>query len=242
MRDRIIAIIIKTFSDVLAIWLLFSLANNSLIQFLNDHGFSDPKASLGVISAITLSVSGLLIICLELLFFHVLFKPLLIEVGFVNRSNRKLTKEKLKATTTPMDCQTELKLDIAISGGNLLTNLLLNALGSDLVIKYRPDAYDTEITHGWSNLPLQNLYKIRGQIRYYWTDSLRGHNTIGEDDAIILRPEIIIKPKRFDVHKCNVEVKLLSSRKRIIPLRLIFFLLKIFLVKYEVKAFKIILE
>lgn len=112
MRDRIIAIIIKTFSDVLAIWLVFSLANNSLTQFLNAHGFSDPKATLGIVSAITLAVTGLLIICLELLFFHVLFKPLLIQVGFLSKNNRPLTKEKLKTTTNPMDCQAEYKLNV----------------------------------------------------------------------------------------------------------------------------------
>lgn len=243
MRDRIIAIIIKTFSDVLAIWLVFSLANNSLTQFLNAHGFSDPKATLGIVSAITLAVTGLLIICLELLFFHVLFKPLLIQVGFLSKNNRPLTKEKLKTTTNPMDCQAEYKLNVEISGGNRLTNLLLNALGSDLVIKYRPDAYDTEISNGWVITPLQNLYKNRsGQVRYYWTDSLRGHTTIDEENAIILRPELIIKPKRFDVHKCNVDVNLRSSEKRRFPLRAVFFTLKIFLVKYEVKSFKIIFE
>lgn len=56
---------------------------------------------------------------------------------------------------------------INISGGNKLTNILLNCLKSDIIIKYRPEYYQTEISNGWIDEKPSNqnfVYKDKKRI------------------------------------------------------------------------------
>ncbi len=246
MKDRIVAVILKTISDILAIWVVFACASNFITNYFIQYGFYEPKAVVGILSAITMMISGFLIVVLELFVFSVVFKPICIKVSFLNKMNKKTCKEKIKLlpNVNVLDVQTEYKLKVIIHGGNRLTNMLVKFLGSDLVIKYRPDAYNTEITSGWaSRNVMKDLYKdSSGNMRYYWTSHITGNSVIDEEDAIELRNELVIKPKKFDVYKCNIDIELSSSKKKNIFCRGIYFIMKFFIIKFQQDALKIVLE
>lgn len=242
MKDKIITIIIKTFSDVIAVLIIFSMLNNPIIEYLKNIGLTDSKAQLTILSTISVCISSIILIFLEVILFCIIFKPINIEISFLNSKDKIIKCEKLKTDDKNlMNIKANFKLNIKIYGGNKITNSLLNIIGSDVVVLYRPKAYDTEISNGWINVSSQNLYKDKKeQVRYYWTDSLIGQDSISEENLVELRPELIIQPKRFDVHKCQLYIKISSSKKKNFICRFLYSICKLFLVSVKIKPFEII--
>mgnify|MGYP001316092601 CR=1 FL=1 len=243
MKDRIITILIKTFADILALWLVFVYGKQSFVKYINSLGFADQRAVIAVLSIVAIFIASILLILIELFVFHFIFKPLCVEVFFRDAVNERIIKSKKIKLDGSRDItyyQESLTVNVLVHGGNKLTNLILNFWGSDIIIKYVPEAYDTEISDGFIASSKSNLYLDKNlNTRYYWTDAIGDLGRIEEEDAIDLRPKIIIKPKRFDVYRCKVKIKIVASKKKNIFLRLGFFLIKYFIIKFNYKGLKL---
>uniref|UniRef100_UPI001C2FC04D hypothetical protein n=1 Tax=Lysinibacillus sp. GbtcB16 TaxID=2824761 RepID=UPI001C2FC04D len=196
------------------------------------------------LGALGVAYSSVVLIALVLLLFHFLFSPVHIEVDFLSVNNKSIKKHHVKKLLDPNDDNKSIyKIQLSISKGNRLTNALFSLVGCDLVVLYRPSAYDTEVSDGWGNSRIRssNLYKDKkGNARYLWTDSVVGAGKIKEDDAIKLCPEIIIVPKRFEVISCQVDLKIKVSKKKNVIQQFFAFFIKSLLVKVTKKDFKII--
>lgn len=242
MKERLIPLVIKFGADILAIMLVYSFLHNQINMILQYFNIVDPKAITLSFAAFFVLIMSIIYIILDWFFTKVLFAKVEIKIGFFNVLTDKAIEKVTVKNVDPAASEGSYKINVLISGGNRLTNSILNKLGSDLTIKYRPDVYDTEISSGWASSSKSNLYKDKaGNIRYYWSDAIHGQNKIIEG-SIILRPSVIIKPKRFDVPKCKVVIGLSSSQKRNFINRPLFFIFRYLLIHLQHEVFNIELK
>ncbi|SHK78799.1 hypothetical protein [Desulforamulus aeronauticus] len=231
MRDKLL----KVFIDLLSVWIVFCVVGNPIIKIIKYVGITDSRG----ITLVLVSIFGFICYLCNHLIFSVLLKKLTLTISFRNNSNHKVRKIRI-ACQDVMATRGNFKLDISIYGGNLITNGILNWLGSDILIHYRPDSYDTEIPDGWANSKADNLFiDGEGIVRYYWTDCVSGQGEISENKCMQLRPELIICPKRFDVPLCRVYVEVASSKKKCEIKRFLFSLISSWLVSVKQVEFSI---
>ena len=244
MKNRTINCFIKMFSDFVAIVVVFTKMSNFITDFLKNCGIIEQKEIILIIVAISVFISSITMLIIELLLFHVLFKPIIIEVCFLNKDNEIIKEDRFKKGSVDENFQKQYNLDISIYGGNYFTNFITNLVGGDLVIRYSPTgSYTTEILDGWINSTAGNLYKDKNNnIRYFWSDSVNKANKLNMDNPIKLRPGLIIKPNRLDVFNCHVDIQVCSSQKKNYICRFSFFVLSKFLTKCTAQSFQLILE
>ncbi|WPC40938.1 hypothetical protein [Clostridium sp. JS66] len=245
MKNKTISMFIKLVADIIAILIVFSKSDIWVTNFLAIYGITDQKAILGVIVALGSCLSGMFVLLLEWLIFKILFYPINLEVNFLDNNFQILQLLKIKLPEDEIEkskLMSEYLIQISISGGNFITNIILNYLGGDIAIIYSSRAYDTEILDGWLISSNNSLYKNKkGILHYYWTDSVEGLKKIEIEQAVIYRQKLIIKPKRLDIHHCSVTIKICSSERKNKLKRLGFFFLKWFLIKSNIQSFQIIL-
>lgn len=246
MKNKLISIIIQTIANVFALWFVFVKKDTWFISVVKNIGIDNEKAQVGILAALSILLSNLIILFLEWLMFEIIFKPIYIEVGFRNSNGDRAIKQlAVEYTDTGlMDVQKSYQLYISVSEGNKITNSILAFLKSDLKIVYRPKYYDTEIVNGWistATISLENVYKDkRDNTRVYWSHMIEGASRI--EDSIIISPKLIVKPKNFDGRKCKIELKIGSHSKRNPIFRIIFKMVYIKLVKVDFQKLTINLK
>jgi hypothetical protein len=246
MKNKLISIIIQTIANVFALWFVFVKKDKWFISVVEKIGIDNEKAQVGILAALSILLSNIIILFFEWLLFEVIFKPIYIEVGFRNsngdRSIKQLAVE--YSNTGIMDAQKSYQLNISVSEGNKITNSILGFLKSDLIIVYRPKYYDTEIINGWissETISIENVYKDkRENTRVYWSHMVEGASRI--EDSVIISPKLIVKPKNFDGRKCKIELKLGSHSNRNPIFRVIFKLVYLKLVKVDFQKLTINLK
>ena len=245
LKDKIINSIIKVVVNVFSIWVVFSASVTWITTTFSYLGITDPKAIISAIAVLGTGLTESIILLIEFLRFRFI-NPINLKVDFIDDSDNIMQSLKIELPNEEVkksNLTAKYSIQMSIDGGNLITNNLLNILGGDVRITYNSDAYDSEMTEGWAISSNGSLYKDKkGDLRYYWTDSVKGFSKIEPDDSIIYKNKIIIKPKRYDIHKCLVNVKICSSTRKNILQKLGFFFLKKNLIKCEIKSFHIILE
>lgn len=246
MKKKIFPILIQAGSNILALWFVFVKQEGFFIDVLKKFDINTQAAQRGVLAAVAVLFASLAIHFLEWLIFEIVFKPVEIKVNFKNINNNQIKKLAINySKSTMLEAKAVYFFHINISGGNKLTNILLNILKSDIIIKYRPKYYQTEISNGWINeKPTdQNfVYKdIKDNTRIYWTHVVQKSGEI-EEDSIDLRPELIICPTNFNSPKSQVEYVIGSHYYSLKILRLVFKIINRYLVKIDSNKLKINLK
>lgn len=246
MKKKIIPILIQAGSNILALWFVFIKQESFFVGLLNKFGVDTPAAQRGILAALAVLVASLTINFLEWLVFEVIFKPVEIKVNFksVAKGNKTIKTVPINYSASSMDIRSNFFLNIEVSGGNKITNTLLNYLKSDIIIRYRPKYYQTEITNGWiDEKPSEQnfVYKDKKEnVRVYWTHIVQNSGEI--EDSIGLKPELIIVPTNFSSPKSQVEYLVGSHYNRLFIFRLLFKLINRYLVKIDNNKLKITLK
>ncbi|AQQ54758.1 hypothetical protein [Planococcus lenghuensis] len=246
MKNKVVSIFIQTMANVFALWFVFVKKDSWFVSVLMNLGIDSPKAQVGILAALSILLSSIIVLFLEWMLFEIIFKPVHINVSFRNSNGDRAIKQLVVeySDTTILDVQQSYQLNVSVSEGNKITNSILAFLKSDLVIIYRPSYYDTEIVNGWiskETISAENVYKDkRGNTRVYWSHMVEGANRI--DDSVVVSPRLIVKPKNFDGRKCRIELKLGSHSKTNPILRVIFKMIYLKLVKMNLKRLTINLK
>lgn len=246
MKKKIIPILIQAGSNILALWFVFVKQEGFFIDLLIKAGVDTPAAQRGIMAALAVLVASLTINFLEWLVFEVIFKPVEIKVNFksVSKSNNTIKNIPISYSSTSMDVRSNFFLNIEVSGGNKITNTLLNYFKSDIIIRYRPKYYQTEITNGWiDEKPSEQnfVYKDKKEnVRIYWSHLVQDSGKI--EDSIGLKPELIIVPMNFNSPKSQVEYLIGSHYNRFFIPRMLFKLVSRYLVKIDNNKLKITLK
>ncbi|MBX4265464.1 hypothetical protein [Clostridium estertheticum] len=249
MKGKIIRTLTKLIANILAIWFVFSKTSKMITVCLSWIGIADQKAIIAVVASFWIFLFDILMLFLDWLIQRILVNPINLEINFLDNDKKELRFLKIKLPDDKIkssNLSAQYSVQLSISGGSFLTNKLLSWLGGYVRIAYNSNAYETEAIKGWlvSDKLKSNLYKDeKSHVYYYWTDSINEcSKKIEQEDAIIYRTELIINPKRMDIPRCNVNVKICSSENENICKILLFNLLKKVLIKSTVKCFQIILE
>ncbi|HHW38321.1 MAG TPA: hypothetical protein GXX18_13955 [Bacillales bacterium] len=240
MKNRILTIVIQTVANLFALWFIFVKKNNWFVTSLKSIGIDNEKAQVGILAALAILISSIIIILLEWLIFEIFLKPVNIEISFRNSKGDKPIKQltvKYRDSKDIINTQESYKIHISVSGGNRITNSLISLIKGDLIVVYRPKYYDTEIVNGWisqSSMSIDNVYKDKKEnIRIYWSHVVEGAYNL--DEPIIISPELIIKPKNLHGEKCHIEIKIGTHYKANAIFRIIFKVVHLKLVKIKVQ-------
>ncbi|KKE78269.1 hypothetical protein DTX80_11790 [Bacilli bacterium] len=238
MKNRFVTIFIQTIANIFALWFVFISQNTWFVSVLVQLNITNQKAQLGILAALAILLSNIIIILSEWLFFEVIFKPVDLMVSFRNgRGGNHIKQITLEYNeNSMMNVQKTYTIHTTISGGNMVTNKIVSFLKSDLVLIYRPNLYDTDVVHGWiseDNLTEDMVFKDKkGNVRVNWSESINGASRI--DDNLIITNEFTVKPKSLDGLKCQLEIKLGSHSKRNFLFRIIFKMIYLKLVNIKV--------
>ncbi|MFM9535493.1 hypothetical protein [Lysinibacillus sp. IITD104] len=245
MKKKIVPILIQAGSNILALWFVFVKQEGFFISVLQKFDINTQAAQRGILAALAVLFASLTINFLEWLIFEIIFKPVEIKVNFKNIKNNQIKKLLINYSASKMlEAKAVYLFHINISGGNKLTNILLNCLKSDIIIKYRPEYYQTEISNGWIDEKPSNqnfVYKDKKEnTRIYWTHVVQKSGEI--EDSIELRPELIICPTNFNSPKSQVEYVIGSHYHSFKILRFVFKIINRYLVKIDSNKLQIMLK
>jgi len=246
MKNRLTSIFVQTIGNIFALWVVFVKKNSWFTFILSKVGINNSKAQVGILAALAILLSNLIIMFLEWLFFEIIFKPIKIELSFRNSLGNKPIKHLTLEyrSQNAIDLQKSYKLHISVSEGNKITNRIVNFIKSDIIVVYRPKYYDTEIVNGWlsqTEMSPDNVYKDKkNNTRVYWSHVLEGASRI--DDSLIIVPELIVKPKSLEGYKCQVELRIGSHSKRNKFFRVIFKMVYFKLITVNTKKLTIYLK
>lgn len=240
MKDRILEAAIQAIATLFVLWFIFVVNEKNAKKILEKVNIVDEEVQISILLTTAVFVATILIVFLEWLIFKWLFKPVVISMGFRNSKGDSAIKQ-LSITLkdeNDMEVKKNYIVHIEVAGGNKLTNMFLSFLKSDIVIKYNPNEYDTEISKGYLSKKLEHGSRVyrdqKESIRIYWSDMVEGAGGISE--PLSLSPEFTISPKTFYSNICQAELRVGTHSQRNWIIRLIFKISSVFLLKVERKV------
>jgi len=129
LKKKIVPILIQAGSNILALWFVFVKQEGFFISVLQKFDINTQAAQRGILAALAVLFASLTINFLEWLIFEIIFKPVEIKVNFKNIKNNQIKKLLINYSASKMlEAKAVYLFHINISGGNKLTNILLNCL------------------------------------------------------------------------------------------------------------------